>query len=69
MESNEVVKILFPNGGWLDIPSLFSELINLDSNGFCLNLLVIKENNVIFHYMQIVMHTDESKLRRDAEGR
>jgi len=65
VESNEVVKILFPNGGWLDDDHFSPE--QLDRNGYCSFTSDKRNQYEITITGPECNYTDESKLRRDAE--
>lgn len=65
VESNEVVKILFPNGGWLDDDHFSPE--QLDGNGYCSFTSDKRNQYEITITGPECNYTDESKLRRDAE--
>lgn len=65
VESNEVVKILFPNGGWLDDDHFSPE--QLDRDGYC-SFTSDKGNQYeITITGPECNYTDESRLRRDSK--
>jgi len=65
VESNDVIKIIFPNGGWLDDDHFYPE--QLDRNGYCSFTSDKRNQYEISITGPECNYTDESRLRRDSE--
>ena len=65
VENNEVIKIVFPSGGWLDDDHFSPE--QLDRNGYCSFTSDKRNQYEITITGSECNYTDESKLRSDVE--
>jgi hypothetical protein len=65
VESNAVIKIIFPNGGWLDDDHFYPEQI--DRNGYCSFTSDQRNKYEISIRGPECIYTDESRLRIDTE--